>query len=59
MRFVKFSGQGKRICHLVDFAIPTDHKVEINERKKIDKYLKLPSEFKKQWIIKVIVIFQL
>ena len=29
--------KGKRICPLVDFAFPADHKVKILENKKFDK----------------------
>ena len=27
----------RRICHLVDFAVPADHKVKRKESEKIDK----------------------
>ena len=31
----------KRTCHLVDFAVPVDHRVKVKESKKINKYLDL------------------
>ena len=37
----------KRICHLVDFAVPLDHIVKIKESRRIDKYLDLGKELKK------------
>ena len=29
----------KRTCHLVDFAVPVNHRVKMKESKKIDKHL--------------------
>ena len=34
------------ICHLMDLAVPVDHRVEIKESKKVDKYLDLARELK-------------
>ena len=46
----------ERTCCVVDFAVPADHKVELKENKKRDKYLDLACELKKLWNMKVIVI---
>ena len=46
----------KRICHLMDFAIPVDHRVKIKENKSRDKYLDLARELKKLWNMKVTVV---
>ena len=37
----------KRNCHLVDFAVPTDHRVRINESEKIHNWPDLARELKK------------
>ena len=37
----------KRICKLVDFDVPVDHRININECEKNDKYLDLARELKK------------
>ena len=37
----------KRICHLLDLAVPVDHRVKMKESKKIVKYLDLARELKK------------
>ena len=42
-----------RICQMVDFAVPVDHRVKINESKKRDKYLDLARELKKLLNMKV------
>ena len=31
----------QQTCHLVNFAVPADHRVKIKEREKIEKYLDL------------------
>ena len=31
----------KRTCHLVDFAVPEDHKLKVKEGKNMDEYLDL------------------
>ena len=33
-----FINKKKRTCPLMDFAIPVDHRVKMNESKMIDKY---------------------
>ena len=37
----------KRICKIVDFAVPTDHRINLRESEKKDKYLDLARELKK------------
>ena len=37
----------KRICKIVDFAVPTDNRINLKEREKKDKYLDLARELKK------------
>ena len=37
----------KRICKIVDFTVPTDHRIKVEEWEKKDKYLDLATEVKK------------
>ena len=37
----------KRICKIVDFAVPADHRINLKESEKKDKYLNLARELKK------------
>ena len=37
----------KRICKIVDFAVPADHRIKLKECEKKDKYLDLARELKK------------
>ena len=37
----------KRICKIVDFAVPADHRINLKESEKKDKYLDLGRELKK------------
>ena len=37
----------KKICKIVDFAIPADHRIKLKECQKRDKYLDLARELKK------------
>ena len=37
----------KRICKIVDFAVPADHRINLKESEKKDKYLDLVRELKK------------
>ena len=37
----------KKMCHLVDFAVPVDHKVNMKENEKREIYLDLAREIKK------------
>ena len=41
---------------IVDFTVPVDHRVELKEDEKKDKYLDLASEWKNLWNMKVIVM---
>ena len=42
----------KRISKIVDFAVPADHRINLKEIEKKDKYLDLASELKKLWNMK-------
>ena len=46
----------KRICKIVDFAVPADQRIKLKECEKKDKYLDLVKELKKLWNMKVIII---
>ena len=46
----------KRICKIVDFAVPADHRIKLKECEKKDKYLDLARELKKLWNMKVTII---
>ena len=46
----------KRICKIVDFAVPADHRINLEESEKKDKYLDLARELKKLWNIKVTIV---
>ncbi len=46
----------KRICKIVDFAVPADHRINLKESEKKDKYLDLPRELKKLWNMQVTII---
>ena len=46
----------KRICKIVDFAIPADHRIKQKEWEKKDKYLNLARELKKLWNMKVTIV---
>ena len=37
----------KKICKIVDFAIPSDHRIKLKEGEERDKYLDLARELKK------------
>ena len=37
----------KRICKIVDFAFPADHRINLKKSEKKDKYLNLVRELKK------------
>ena len=39
--------QKKKICKIVDFAVPADHRIKLKEYEKRDKYLALARELKK------------
>ena len=46
----------KKICQIVDFAVPADHRIKRNECEKRDKYLDLARELKKLWNMLVTII---
>ena len=46
----------KRICNIVDFAVPADHRINLKESEKKDKYLDLARELKKLWNMKVTIV---
>ena len=46
----------KRICKIFDFAVPADHRINLKESEKKDKYLDLASELKKLWNMKVTIV---
>ena len=46
----------KRICKIVDFAVPADHRINLKESEKKDKYLDLARESKKLWNMKVTIV---
>ena len=47
----------KRICKIVDFAVPADHRIKLKEYEKKDNYLDLARELKKKlWNMKVTII---
>ena len=48
--------QNKRICKIVDFAVPADHRIKLKQCEKRDKYLDLARELKKLWNMKVTFI---
>ena len=46
----------KRICKIVDFAVPADHRINLKESEKKNKYLNLARELKKLWNMKVTIV---
>ena len=48
--------KGKRICKIVDFAVLADHRINLKEGEKKDKYLDLARELKKLWNMKVTIV---
>ena len=48
--------KAKRICKIVQFAVPADHRINLKECKKKDKYLDLARELKKLWNMKVTIV---
>ena len=45
-----------RTCKIVDFAVPSDHRIKLKESEKRDKYLDLARQLKKLWNMKVTII---
>ena len=48
--------QKKRICKIVDFAVPANHWINPKESEKKDKFLDLARELKKLWNMKVTIV---
>ena len=46
----------KRICRIVDFTVPVDHRVKLKKCEERDKYFDLAKEMKKLWNMKVTII---
>ena len=46
----------KRIWKIVDFAVPVNHRINLKESEKKDKYLDLARELKKLWNVKVTIV---
>ena len=46
----------KKICKIVDFAVPADHRISLKESEKKDKYLDLARELKKLWNMKETIV---
>ena len=46
----------KKICKIIDFAVPADHRIKLKEYEKRDNYLDLARELKKLWNMKVTII---
>ena len=44
-----------RICRIVNFAVPADHRVKLKESEKRVKYLDLARELKNLWNMKVTI----
>ena len=50
------SKKKKRICKIVDLAVSADHRINLKESEKKDKYLDLARELKKLWNMKVTIM---
>ena len=46
----------KRICKIVNFAVPADHRIKLIECEKKDKYFNLARDLKKLWNMKVTIV---
>ena len=46
----------KKICKIVDFGVPVDHRIILKESEKKDKYLDFARELKKLWNMKVAIV---
>ena len=46
----------KKICKIVDFAVPADHRIKLKECEKSDKYLDFSRELKKLWKVTICYI---
>ena len=45
-----------KICKIVDFAVSADHRINLKESEKKDKYLDLARELKKLWNMKITIV---
>ncbi len=45
-----------KICKIVDFAVPADHRIKLKECEKKDKYVDFARELKKLWNMRVTII---
>ena len=45
-----------RIYKIDDFVVPADHRINLKESEKKDKYLDLAKEIKKPWNMKVTIV---
>ena len=48
--------KNRRICKIVDFAVPADPRINLKGCEKKDKYLDLARELKKLWNMKVTIV---
>ena len=46
----------KSICKIADFTVPADHRINLKECEKKDKYLNLARGLKKLWNLKVTIV---
>ena len=46
----------ERSCKIIDFAVPTESRIEEKEKDKIEKYQDLGRELQKIWNVKVKII---
>ena len=46
----------ERICKIVDFAVPADHRINLKECEKKNKYLDLARQLKKLWNMGVTIV---
>ena len=46
----------KRICKIVDFVVPADHRIKLKECEKKNTYFDLARELKKLWNMKVTIV---
>ena len=45
-----------RLCKIVDFSVAMDHRINLKECEKKDKYLDLARELKKLWNMEVTIV---
>ena len=50
---IMINNKKKKICKIVDFAVPADHRINLKES---EKYLDLARELKKLWNMKVTIV---